>query len=62
MSDKRELFKDTAWYYSRYRFGYPQEFFEYIAKLFDLDSQSRVLDLGCGTGQISIPLARKLVK
>jgi SAM-dependent methyltransferase len=59
MSDKRELFKDTAWYYSRYRFGYPQEFFEYIAKLFDLDSQSRVLDLGCGTGQISIPLAKK---
>ena len=61
MSDDRELFKGTAWYYSRYRFGYPQEFFDYVTELFNLDTQSRILDLGCGTGQIAIPLA-KLVK
>lgn len=60
MSDERELFKGTAWYYAKYRFGYPEEFFNYIIKYFNLDTQSRVLDLGCGTGQIAIPLAKRV--
>lgn len=62
ISDERELFKGTAWYYSRYRFGYPPEFFNYITTLFNLDTQSRVLDLGCGTGQIAIPLAKQVAE
>lgn len=61
MSDERELFKGTAQYYAQYRAGYPKEFFDHISDLFNLNAQSRVLDLGCGTGQIAIPLA-KVVK
>ena len=57
MSDERELFKDTAWYYSRYRRGYPDSFFKHIVKTFNLDDTSHALDLGTGTGQIAIPLA-----
>lgn len=54
-----ELFEATASYYSRYRRGYPPEAIEALVRRFDLDSSTRVLDLGCGTGQIAIPLAKR---
>jgi len=54
-----ELFKGTAFYYSRYRRGYPPEAIEVLVRGFDLNSSTRVLDLGCGTGQIAIPLAKR---
>ena len=57
MPDDRELFKGTAWYYAKYRLGYPASFFEHLVKSFNLDKTSRVLDLGTGTGQIAIPMA-----
>ncbi|MCK4392768.1 class I SAM-dependent methyltransferase [Candidatus Bipolaricaulota bacterium] len=50
-------FKSTAYYYSRYRLGYPQEFFHYLRDRFQLDGTGRLLDLGCGTGELAIPLA-----
>ena len=53
-----ELFKGTAYYYAKYRAGYPQEFFDYIMQLFKLDGTGRFLDLGCGTGQLAIPFAK----
>lgn len=56
-TNDRELFKDVADYYARFRTGYPQEFFEYVRRYFQLDGRGRLLDLGCGTGQITIPLA-----
>ncbi|MPZ64455.1 MAG: methyltransferase domain-containing protein [Pseudonocardiaceae bacterium] len=52
-----ELFRSAAPYYARYRPGYPPEFFSYLRDRLHLDGTQRVLDLGCGTGQISIPLA-----
>jgi ubiquinone/menaquinone biosynthesis C-methylase UbiE len=51
------LFQGTARYYSAYRFPYPNELFQHIAQRFQLDKNSQVLDLGCGTGNLSIPLA-----
>ncbi|MGD1003501.1 MAG: class I SAM-dependent methyltransferase [Minisyncoccia bacterium] len=54
----KDLFKGTAWYYARYRPGYPKIFFHYIAKEFNLDGNGRLLDLGCGTGQLAIPLSK----
>ena len=60
-SDYKDIFHGTAWYYARYREGYPQEFFDLIRQKFDLSTDDRVLDLGCGTGQIAIPIS-SLVK
>lgn len=56
--DERELFKGTAYYYARYRPGYPPKFFDFVARYFQLDGRGQLLDLGCGTGQLAIPLAK----
>lgn len=53
----KNLYKGTAYYYARYRPGYPDKFFAHVIKKFKLDGTSRLLDLGCGTGQLAIPLA-----
>lgn len=57
MSNYKDIFKGTAWYYARFREGYPDEFFDLLRSKFNLSRNDRVLDLGCGTGQITIPLA-----
>lgn len=54
----RNLYKGVAWYYARYRPGYPKLLFDYIKKRFRLDGTGRLLDLGCGTGQLTIPLSK----
>lgn len=52
-----ELFHGAAPYYARYRPGYPPQLFTELRKRFELNGTQQVLDLGCGTGQIAIPLA-----
>ncbi|WP_067469292.1 class I SAM-dependent methyltransferase [Nocardia amamiensis] len=52
-----ELFHGAAPYYALYRPGYPPEFFAELRDRFGLNGTQHVLDLGCGTGQIAIPLA-----
>jgi len=53
----KNIFSGTAWYYARYRPGYPDEVFGLLREKFALNQGSRVLDLGCGTGQIAIPMS-----
>jgi ubiquinone/menaquinone biosynthesis C-methylase UbiE len=53
-----ELFESAVPYYARYRSGYPADGLDALATQVGLDSSQRVLDIGCGTGQVSIPLAR----
>lgn len=56
-SDERKLFKGKANYYAKYRAKYPEEFFDYIKDSFKLDGKGKLLDIGCGTGQIAIPFS-----
>jgi ubiquinone/menaquinone biosynthesis C-methylase UbiE len=51
------VFTGTAWYYARFRPPYPDEVIHLLVEKFGLDKKSRVLDLGCGTGQIALKLA-----
>lgn len=60
--DPTELFASTAPYYARYRSGYPPELFTELVDRFGLDGTQTVLDLGCGTGQLAIPLARHVAQ
>jgi SAM-dependent methyltransferase len=51
------LFTGTAWHYARFRPGYPEAFLADVVARFHLDGTGRLLDVGCGTGQLTIPLA-----
>jgi ubiquinone/menaquinone biosynthesis C-methylase UbiE len=53
-----ELFASAIPFYARYRPGYPVELVDFLAARLGLDGRDRALDVGCGTGQITIPLAR----
>jgi SAM-dependent methyltransferase len=56
------LFTGTAWHYARYRPGYPQVFFDDLVQRFHLDGTGRLLDLGCGTGQLTLPLTEHVTE
>jgi SAM-dependent methyltransferase len=62
MSHDPELFAGTAQYYARYRPPYPAELFGCLIAEFGLDGRCTVLDLGCGTGQLALPLSRNGIK
>ena len=51
------LFAGTAWHYARYRPGYPAVVIADLIERLGLDGTGRLLDLGCGTGQLTLPLA-----
>ncbi|MGH8775609.1 MAG: class I SAM-dependent methyltransferase [Jiangellaceae bacterium] len=55
----RETFDEVPELYDRVRPGYPEELFDHLAELVGLRPRSRVLELGCGTGQATLPLARR---
>jgi SAM-dependent methyltransferase len=51
---------EVAEYYARYRRGYPPAVFDAMQHAFALDGDDVVLDLGCGTGQLTLPLAERV--
>ena len=55
----RETFDEAPELYDRVRPGYPEELFDDLSELARLGPGSRVLELGCGTGQATVPLARR---
>lgn len=54
----RETFDAVAERYDRVRPGYPRQTVEDLEHLAALQVGSRVLEIGCGTGQLTVPLAQ----
>jgi SAM-dependent methyltransferase len=55
----RATFDGAALLYDRVRPGYPEELFDDVVALSGLPPGGRVLEIGCGTGQATVPLARR---
>jgi SAM-dependent methyltransferase len=55
----RDTFDEAPELYDRVRPGYPEEVFDDLVALARLQPGSRVLEVGCGTGQATVPLARR---
>jgi SAM-dependent methyltransferase len=56
---RRLMFDQVAELYDRARPGYPPELHSDLVELAGLGPGSRVLEIGCGTGQATIPLAER---
>ncbi|MEU0157267.1 class I SAM-dependent methyltransferase [Streptomyces sp. NPDC006261] len=53
------IFDEDAELYDRARPGYPPELYDDLAELAGARPGSRVLEMGCGTGQATVPLAAR---
>jgi SAM-dependent methyltransferase len=55
----RSAYDDMAALYDEARPSYPEALFDDLATLSGLGPGARVLEIGCGTGQATLPLARR---
>jgi SAM-dependent methyltransferase len=55
----RRVFDEDAELYDRARPGYPPELYDDLAALAGTGPGARVLEIGCGTGQATVPLAER---
>ncbi|MFD5433220.1 class I SAM-dependent methyltransferase [Kitasatospora sp. NPDC127067] len=51
------MFASTVPYYARFRPAYDPRLFALLSRRFSLDGSQRVLDLGAGSGALTLPLA-----
>ncbi|NQW20940.1 MAG: class I SAM-dependent methyltransferase [Chloroflexi bacterium] len=56
--DSGEIFDPSAVFYTEFRGSYPNSLFALIREHFSLYGSGRLLDVGCGSGQIAIPLSQ----
>lgn len=63
MQDKmhylRQTFDQEAELYDDARPGYPDALFDDVVSLSGLPARGRVLEIGCGTGQATVPMAQR---
>lgn len=57
--ERRTLFEEVPELYDRARPSYPEELFDELAALTGLHAGARVLEIGCGPGKATLPLARR---
>jgi SAM-dependent methyltransferase len=55
----RTTFDEVAHLYDQARPGYPEALFEDVVSLSGIPPHGRILEIGCGTGQATLPLARR---
>lgn len=55
----RAVFDEAALLYDEARPGYPEELFDDVVSLSGIPQGGRILEIGCGTGQATVPLARR---
>src|SRR5215210_5494927 len=53
----RTTFDEAASLYDEVRPGYPEDLFDDIVSLSGIPSGGRILEIGCGTGQATVPFA-----
>jgi SAM-dependent methyltransferase len=51
---------EVAGFYHQYRRGYPQAVIDTLVDAFSLTGSDLAIDLGCGTGQLTVPIARRV--
>jgi SAM-dependent methyltransferase len=56
-SSAEDLFAGTAEHYARYRPAYPPELIHHLIEQAAAAGHARALDLGCGTGELTLPLS-----
>mgnify|MGYP003681955346 CR=1 FL=1 len=55
----RKIFDQIAKDYDEVRPGYPEELIEDIVSISRIPKGGRILEIGCGTGQVTIPFAKR---
>ncbi len=55
----RTTFDEAALLYNEARPGYPDDLFDDIVSLSGIPPEGRILEIGCGTGQATVPFARR---
>src|SRR5919112_5507394 len=55
----RSTFDGAALLYDEVRPGYPEDLFDDVIALSRIPAGGRVLEIGCGTGQATVPFARR---
>ena len=55
----RTIFDQAALDYDEVRPGYPEELIEDVISISAIPKDGRILEIGCGTGQATIPFAKR---